>query len=167
MILKNQSTIDSVVKYIILISIPLAFVLSDWMIDLFSFGEIIMVFTLIPLSIKSSSLLKKSDWQIFFIFELVLLFSVLSTILFNEEMIIKPMLAGVLKLTFFLTYVLMAARYIKEKNLEDKLISMFNGAAILTLLIGSYIFVILQFDLSLPFEFFLELWKIGLSKLFF
>lgn len=133
--------------------VSLSFVLSDWMIGLFTFSEYILGFIVTLLVVIGN--FKMSRIQIKWILGIVifLIAHMIMQKVFNEYFVLKVGFAAFIKLIFYIVIILSLYNYILENRLLKKFLLINNFFAIITCLIGLYIVIAIYSDGVLPFEF--------------
>lgn len=136
------------ISYFILILVSISFVLTDWIIYLFTFSEIVMVIILVLLLISRN--LKMNQREIIYILfiEILLLSNLILNYYFNEDFIFRRGLAGAIKITFFLLFIAGIFRYIKDNKLSDRFLLIINRTAIIVIIVGFIINLSIFFEID-------------------
>lgn len=159
---KNQTVIHS----ILLSLVGIAFLVSDWVISLFSFGELILI-PLLPIFFLIT--LKMFKWQhgkwmagvsILLISHLVL------QQYFNPEFLIRPAVAAFIKILFYSLFIVSFFNYIKKFKLQKQLLVILNIIGIISIVIGIYIYSAILSE-QLPFEFLWTFTRVDVQSYFF
>lgn len=148
---RKQSRIS---EMFVLWIISTAFIVSDWMLGLFSFSEYLLVPLFFYILFSSWNLIDRQMLTSFMGLEAVVLASIVLNIFFNPAFDLRPAAAAFLKLSFYLAFVLLFLHYIKHHGLEQKFLKILNYTAVFSVLVGIYIMVALYLDGDLPYRFF-------------
>lgn len=152
---KKKIQSDSVLwETSIIILLCLAFVLSDWMLGIFSFSDYLFgaLFIIMLFSNNFKIVAKQLKW-IGLIVGIVLL-NVILNVSFNDFFVLKTGVAGVIKSTFYIVTIIALYNFINRNNLQRKVLRSMNITAVVICLIGIYINIALYLDGILPYEFF-------------
>lgn len=142
--------------------IGLSFILSDWMLGLFTFSEYTLGIVIALLVITGRFRITKK--QIKWILGIIIFLSIHLIIheRFNDQFYFKTGIAAFIKLLFYIIIVTSLYNYIVENRLKKQFLIFNNVFAVLTCLIGWYIVVAIYSEGLLPFEFF---WRFTRSDL--
>lgn len=149
--MKMEIVSNSKIKNMVLILIGFTFLLSEWMIGLFTFADFLMLF--ISILVISRVNLKSKDFWSFVILEGYLAVHILWNVIFNEDFILRLALTNMIKIFFYHTFILLTYKFITQQEIENRLLKIINIFAVISIIIGLYISVVLIFDLPMPYEF--------------
>lgn len=135
-----------------MILISLSFVLSDWMISLFTFSDFLMLLVMGLIFLQKININKKDSYS-YIVIEGYVILNILVQLIFNEAFVLKYALTNLVKIAFYHTFVLFVYKYIISRELKKTLLKVLNIAAIISIIIGLYITLVIKFDLPLPYEF--------------
>lgn len=133
--------------------ISLSFVLSDWMIGLFTFSEYIIGIALVLLIILGQFKITRKQIKIVTGIIMFLFVHLIFQETFNDLFVLKTEIAAIIKLMFYILMTICFFNYIVENNLKKKFLMINNVVAIIVSLIGLYIILAIYSDGFLPFDF--------------
>lgn len=141
---------------VILLLLSISFALTDWMLGIFTFTELILMFIGGCLFISGNYhiRLKQIKWILLILG--VIIVNLLLNNFNNDQFVLKVGIAGLIKVFFYVMVNMGLYNYITEYELEDNLLKMINIIAVIICVIGLYITIALYSDGVLPYEFF---WK--------
>lgn len=136
----------------LLMLISLTFMIFDWNIGLFTFGDYIFGLVIGITVVSRSVYITKKDTLFLGLLTFYVSVNVLLNEMFNVYFYFPAGVAAVVKITFYSIFIILTYRYIKEFKLEKRLIKYLNMFAIFTLVVGFYIIIAIYSD-NLPFKF--------------
>lgn len=133
--------------------VSLSFIVSDWMLGLFTFSEYILGIVIALIAITGQFKITKIQIKfisgtIFLLFVHLILQETL-----NESFFLKTGTAAFIKLSFYMLITSSLYNYVIENRLKKKFLMMNNIFAIVTCVIGLYIVIAIYSNSLLPFEF--------------
>lgn len=139
-----------------LIGVSFSFIVSDWMLGIFTFSEYIIGLLMFLLVVTGLFKIERS--QIKWIITILSFLSIhlLLQYGFNQEFNLKIGVATFIKLSFYIITIIGLYNYIAHQNLKKKFLIYNNFFAIVGCVIGVYIMVAIYSEGVLPYEF---LWQ--------
>ena len=141
---------------IILVLISLSFVVTDWMIGIFTLSDYIFVLVGISLLISGNYKIKRKQLLWILIILGVIAANIVMNEYNNEAFILKTGLAALIRITYYVAIVVGVCNYVKNQKLEAQFLKTLNIIAVIICFIGIYITIALYSNGQLPYEFF---WK--------
>lgn len=152
----------------ILLLINIAFVLVDWRIGLITFADLLLIFTLMLLFVhfllKGDIYFKRSQILLYLVVAMLILLNILLNILFNSTFSFTIGIQSFVKVTFYFLTVVLLFNFIREKQLEQKLLQITSLTAVIVALIGIYITISLYFNGVFPYQFLWEFTRQDLTS---
>lgn len=140
----------------VLILFSIAFIVSDWMYNYFTFSEYILFIILTFFILTFQIYVSKKQFYIIGLLGLILCFHNIFQIYNNEYYQLNTGIAASIKLMFYVGTTVVTYNYIKKFKLERKLVVYNSIFAFLVILVGIYITIQLYQESRIPQEFF---WK--------
>lgn len=134
----------------------LSFVVTDWMIGIFTLSDYIFVLVGISLLISGNYKIKRNQLLWILIILGVIAANIVMNIYNNETFILKTGLAALIRITYYVAIVVGFYNYVKEQKLEAQFLKILNIIAVIICFIGIYITIALYSNGQLPYEFFWE-----------
>lgn len=147
---------DHVWSSIILVLMALSFVVTDWMIGIFTLSDYIFVLIAMSLFVSGNYKIKKSQLLWILLTLGVIVANIVMNVYNNEFFILKTGLAALIRITYYIVVVVGVYNYIEEQKLEAKFLKILNIIAVVVCFVGIYITIALYSNGQLPYEFF---WK--------
>ncbi|MBT2731101.1 hypothetical protein [Carnobacterium sp. ISL-102] len=132
----------------------LAFVLSDWMIGIFSFSDYLFGALFLMMVLSNNFKIRPKQYKWLIIVLTIIVFNILQNYFINDAFILKTGLAGLFKITTYAVVITSFYNFIDRHSLEEKLMKSMNITALIVCLIGFYISLALYTNGNLPYEFF-------------
>lgn len=141
---------------IILFLMSLSFVVTDWMIGIFTLSD--YIFALIGISLILSGNYKIKRKQLLWILLIlgVIAANIVMNLYNNELFILKTGLAALIKVSYYVALVVGVYNYVKDQKLEAQFLEILNIVAVAVCFVGIYITIALYSNGQLPYEFFWE-----------
>lgn len=152
--LNINKSMDNIWTVVFLSLLSLSFVVTDWMIGIFSWSDFIFGILLFLMLISGNYVFKKEQITLSLALLIVVFFNVFFSNMYNENFKLSVGIAGLIKITFYLATVLGLYNFVKERKLENKLLFSMNVVAVIVSLIGIYITIAVYSNGQLPFDFF-------------
>ena len=139
-----------------IVMVSASFVLTDWMLGIFTFSEYILGIALFLLFISGNFKITKK--QILWIGTILLIvaLNILANYYSNNEFILKIGIAALIKVSFYSIILTNFYNYFKENKITDQFLKTNNIIALIICIIGIYITIAIYSNGVLPYEFF---WK--------
>lgn len=134
----------------------LSFVVTDWMIDIFTLSDYIFALVGACLVISGNYKIKRKQLLWILLVLGVIAANIVMNIQLNDDFVIKTGLAAFIRITYYVAIVVGVYNYVKNQHLEAQLLKMINIIAIVVCVIGIYITIALYSEGKLPYEFFWE-----------
>lgn len=149
----NKKT-NHVWSNIILFLMSLSFVVTDWMIGIFTLSD--YIFALVGISLFISGNYKVKRKQLLWILLVlgVIAANIIMNAYYNESFVLKTGLAALIRVTYYAALVVGVFNYVKEQKLETQFLKILNIIAVIVCFIGIYITLALYSNGQLPYEFF-------------
>lgn len=132
----------------------LAFILSDWMLGIFSFSDYLFVLIFLLLMFSNNFRIKTQQCRWIAVVFGITVVNVAQNMLLNDIFNAKAGVAGVCKITFYTIVITSFYNFIIKRKLERELLKKMNLFAVIVCAIGIYISVALYTIGELPYEFF-------------
>lgn len=145
---------QSILAYTIMISLSVAFVLSDWIYNNFTFSEYILVVVLTLLLLTLNFRLTNEQLLGILLTSGVLAAHIALQWFFNEAFELRIAIPGMIKLLFYIVSVSVIVNYIRLYNYEKSFLFINNIAAVITIILGLYITYALYQESRIPQEIF-------------
>lgn len=141
---------------IILFLMSLSFVVTDWMIGIFTLSD--YIFALVGMSLLISGNYKIKRKQIVWILLVlgVIAANIIMNMYNNENFVLKTGMAAFIRVSYYVALVIGVYNYVKDQKLEAQFLKMLNVIAVAICFIGIYITIALYSNGQLPYEFFWE-----------
>jgi hypothetical protein len=149
---------------IILSLLSIAFVLTDWKIGLFTFGDIFLFLTVGLVAVKKYSNITANQIIIILGVLSVTLLNILLNNSFNVDYSISDSVAGGCKILIYLFSIIYLYNYIKNKRLEVMFLGILSSTAVIICILGIYISISILLKGLLPYKFFWEFTRTDLSS---
>lgn len=134
----------------------LAFVLSDWTISYFSFGDLILIPTTFILILKTIKKVTYTQMIIFLIIALLILINLIINFYFNPEFLLKPAVIGGVKVLFFVCFGIGFFTQFNDIKQKRKILFYLNIFSLVIIIIGFIVNIALSKGYDWPIEY---LWK--------
>lgn len=141
---------------LILSLMSISFVVTDWMIGIFTLTD--YIFVLVGLSLLVSGNYRVRKKQLLWILLLlgVIVANIVMNANLNEQFVLKTGIAALIRITYYAGLVVGVYNYVKDQELEARFLKILNIVAVVVCVIGVYITIALYSQGDLPYEFF---WK--------
>lgn len=139
---------------IIIVTMCLAFILSDWMIGIFSFSDYLFGLLFLIMVSSNNFKIKPEQYKWVGIVLGIVLLNILQNYFINETFILKTGVAALFKITTYTIVITSFYNFIDHYSLEKKLMESLNITTVVVCVIGFYISLALYIDGYLPYEFF-------------
>lgn len=149
----NQKN-NNIWSIFILTLVCVSFVVTDWMIGIFTLSDYIFALVSISLFISANYKVKKN--QILWILLLLGIISanIVMNVNLNQNFVLKTGLAALIRISYYTAVVVGVYNYVKNQNLEARFLKILNVVTTVVCIIGVYITIALYSDGELPYEFF-------------
>ncbi len=147
---------DQVWSSIILVLMALSFVVTDWMIGIFTLSDYIFVLIAMSLFVSGNYKIKKNQLVWILLILGVIVANIVMNVYNNEFFILKTGLAALIRITYYIVLVVGIYNYVEEQKLEAKFLNILNIIAVAVCFVGIYITIALYSNGQLPYEFFWE-----------
>lgn len=149
-----NKTYSHVWSILILSLMSISFVVTDWMIDIFTMAD--FIFALVGLCLLLSGNYKAKRNQISYLLLLlgVIAANIVLNVNLNEQFILKTGIAAFIRVAYYGTIVVGVYNYVKDQRLEAQFLKILNIVAVIVCIIGIYITIALYSGGDLPYEFF-------------
>ncbi|WP_051912404.1 hypothetical protein [Carnobacterium funditum] len=154
--LSINKKVDNIWAHIFLYLLSFSFVVTDWMIGIFTLSDFVFLIILFLMLITGNFIFKKEQVILSMALIAVVFLNVLFSDMYNESFQISVGIAGLVKITFYLVTIMGLYNFIKKRELENKALIAINVVAVIVSLIGIYITIAIYSDGALPFDFFWE-----------
>lgn len=150
--LHKNKHVPYILNVLILCLLSLVFVWTDWMYNIVTFSEIIIMILLVMLFLSDNIYLNRKD--IYFILAFLTIMTLHNVIneFITPSFILRHALAGKIKIIFFTVFVLTTFRYIIQYDLKYKVLKTLNISALIVTLIGIYIVIGIRYE-NVPYQF--------------
>lgn len=139
---------------IVLILLTLALILADWSFARFiTFSDIFVITILFILFISNYVKFKRKQFISFYVVLTYLIINFIVQFSMNSGFDVVSGVVGTTKVMIYFSTVIFIYNYVTENQLQIKLMSYLNRAAVIVCIVGLYIYVTLSFDLELPYRF--------------
>lgn len=147
---KNNHVWSNIILYLM----SLSFVVTDWMIGIFTLSD--YIFALVGISLFISGNYKVKRKQLLWILLIlgVIAANIIMNAYYNESFVLKTGLAALIRVTYYAALVVGVFNYVKEQKLETQFLKILNIIAVIVCFIGIYITLALYSNGQLPYEFF-------------
>ncbi|MDN5372789.1 MAG: hypothetical protein PWR19_1835 [Carnobacterium sp.] len=139
---------------IILFLMSLSFVVTDWMIGIFTLSDYIFALVGIILFISGNYKVKRKQLLWILLVLGVIAANIIMNAYYNESFVLKTGLAALIRVTYYAALVVGVFNYVKEQKLETQFLKILNIIAVIVCFIGIYITLALYSNGQLPYEFF-------------
>lgn len=141
----------------IILFISLAFILSDWIALYSSFGDFIMIFSVVLLVCLGQIKIIQKQFILIAIPIGILIFTSLLSYFFNDYWFntFRALLSSS-KFVFYILALVLYYNFIKDNHLENNLLKISNVFAVLTIVIGIILIVLIYSDMS---EVYHSIWR--------
>lgn len=147
---------DRVWSSIILVLMALSFVVTDWMIGIFTLSDYIFVLIAMSLFVSGNYKIKKNQLVWILLILGVIVANIVMNVYNNDFFILKTGLAALIRITYYIVVVVGVYNYVEEQKLEAKFLKIINVIAVVVCFVGIYITIALYSNGQLPYEFFWE-----------
>lgn len=147
---------NNVWSNIILVLMSLSFVVTDWMIGIFTLSDYIFILVGISLFISGNYKIKRKQLLWILLILGVIVANIVMNVYNNEVFILKTGVAALIRITYYVALVIGVYNYVKDQKLEVKFLNILNIIAMAVCFIGIYITIALYSKGQLPYEFFWE-----------
>lgn len=141
---------------IILFLMSVAFVVTDWMIGIFTLSDYIFALVGVSLFISGNYKIKRKQLLWILLIVSVIAANIVMNVYNNEAFILKTGIAALIRITYYAVLVTGVYNYVKNQKLEAQFLKTLNIVAVIVCFIGIYITIALYSNGQLPYEFF---WK--------
>ncbi|WP_407370889.1 hypothetical protein [Carnobacterium sp.] len=145
---------DNIWSFIFLSLLSLSFVVTDWMVGIFSWSDFIFGIILFFMVIGGNYILKKEQIGLFVAVFIVVFLNIFLSNIYNEHFELSVGIAGLIKISFYLVTIVGLYNFIKKRKLEKKVLFSLNIVAVIVSIIGIYITIAIYSNGQLPFDFF-------------
>lgn len=141
---------------IILSLMSISFVVTDWMIGIFTLSDYIFALVGVSLMISGNYKIKRKQllWALLILGLIAV--NITMNIQLNDNFVLKTGVAGFIRIAYYIAITVGVYNYVKEQKLEAQFLKILNIIAVLICLMGIYITFALYSNGQLPYEFF---WK--------
>lgn len=138
----------------ILSLMSVSFVVTDWMIGIFTLSDYIFAIVGASLLISGNYRVKRN--QVLWILLLlgVIVANIVMNVNLNENFILKTGVAALIRITYYAAIVTGVYNYVKHHQLEVQFLKILNIVAVIVGVLGIYITLALYSEGQLPYEFF-------------
>ena len=147
---------DHVWSNIILFLMSLSFVVTDWMIGIFTLSDYIFALVGMCLFISGNYKIKRKQLLWILLILGVIAANIVMNVYYNETFILKTGMAALIRVTYYVALVIGVYNYVKDQKLEGQFLKILNIIAVVICFIGVYITIALYSKGQLPYEFFWE-----------
>lgn len=152
----------SIWSVIILSLMSVSFIVTDWMVGIFTLSDYIFVLVGVSLIISGNYKVKKKQLLWILLILGLIAMNIIMNIQINSSFILKTGLASLIRILYYIAITFGVYNYVKEQKLEALFLKILNIIAVIICLIGIYITLALYSNGQLPYEFF---WKFTRSDL--
>lgn len=152
--LKFNQKYHKIWSVFILALMSVSFVVTDWMIGIFTLSDYIFTIVGISLIISGNYKIKRKQLLWILLVLSVIAANLIMNIHYNEDFILKTGLAAFIRVTYYTALVVGVYNYVKEQKLEAQFLKILNIIAVIVCFIGIYITIALYSNDQLPYEFF-------------
>lgn len=154
--IKKSNTIHEKAAPVLLSLVGLAFLLSDFRYNGFTFADFLLMFMMLILFLSGQMRLTCKQGMIIAIIVSILIVNMVSSIKFNPDIIQRNLMTQSIKLSFYLITMMVLYNYIDRFNLRKSFLTINKVIAYASIVIGIYITLALYTGGELPYEF---LWR--------
>ncbi|WP_198022509.1 hypothetical protein [Carnobacterium pleistocenium] len=160
---KNSQVWSNVILFLMSVS----FVVTDWMIGIFTLSDYIFALVGISLFISGNYMIKRK--QILWILLLlgVIAANIVMNVYSNEAFVLKTGMAAFIRVSYYVALVIGVYNYVKDQKLEAQFLKMINIVAVIICFVGIYITIALYSEGQLPYEFFWRFTRTDLASYVF
>lgn len=139
---------------LILFLMSISFVVTDWMIGIFTVTD--YIFAIVGFSLLVSGNYRVRKKQLLWILLLlgVIVVNIVMNVNLNEQFVLKTGIAALIRITYYAGLVVGVYNYVKDQELEARFLKILNIVAVVVCMIGVYITIALYSQGKLPYEFF-------------
>lgn len=139
-----------------IVMLSASFVLTDWMLGIFTFSEYILGIALFFLFISGNFRITKKQIGWIGSILLIVALNILANCYSNNEFVLKIGIAALIKISFYSVILTNFYNYFKDNKITDQFLKTNNIIAIIICIIGIYITIAIYSNGILPYEFFWE-----------
>lgn len=151
----------------ILSVICLSFILSDWTLFIFSFGDYLLLLASIMLIAIRKFKVNSSQLKVaMFIISIIIANSTIQMV-YSPDFNIKLAVASLVKVILYMFIILAVYNLILEKQKKKGFLLLLNWAAIITFIIGVYITIAIYSQGNLPYRFFWNFTRYDIYSYYF
>lgn len=139
---------------LILSLMSISFVVTDWMIGIFTLTD--YIFAIVGFSLLVSGNYRVRKKQLLWILLLlgIIVANIVMNVNLNEQFVLKTGIAALIRITYYAGLVVGVYNYVKDQELEARFLKILNIVAVIVCMIGVYITIALYSQGKLPYEFF-------------
>lgn len=139
---------------LILFLMSISFVVTDWMIGIFTVTD--YIFAIVGFSLLVSGNYRVRKKQLLWILLLlgIIVANIVMNVNLNEQFVFKTGIAALIRITYYAGLVVGVYNYVKDQELEARFLKILNIVAVIVCMIGVYITIALYSQGKLPYEFF-------------
>lgn len=138
----------------ILSLMSVSFVVTDWMIGIFTLTDYIFAIAGASLLISGNYRVKRNQLLWILLLLGVIVANIVMNVNLNENFVLKTGIAALIRLTYYAVIVVGVYNYVKNQKLEAQFLKILNIVAVIVCIIGIYITIALYSEGKLPYEFF-------------
>lgn len=142
-------------SFIILTLVSMSFVLTDWLVGIFTFSDYIFGTILTLLLISGNYKVRRNQLVWATLLLILLILNIFMNFLYNDVFILKTGIAALIKIIFYTVVITGVYNYVSIRKLQSELLIILTAVAVLVCIIGIYITIAIYSDV-LPYEFFWE-----------
>lgn len=139
---------------LILFLMSISFVVTDWMIGIFTVTD--YIFAIVGFSLLVSGNYRVRKKQLLWILLLlgIIVANIVMNVNLNEQFVLKTGIAALIRITYYAGLIVGVYNYVKDQELEARFLKILNIIAVIVCMIGVYITIALYSQGKLPYEFF-------------
>ncbi|SIO20077.1 hypothetical protein SAMN05878443_1906 [Carnobacterium alterfunditum] len=152
---------------IILFLMSISFVVTDWMIVIFTVSDYIFALVGISLFISGNYKIKRRQLLWILLILGVIAANIVMNVYNNEAFVLKTGTAAFIRVSYYVAIIVGVYNYVKDQHLETRFLKTLNIIAIIVCFIGIYITIALYSEGQLPYEFFWKFTRTDLASFVF
>lgn len=152
---------------ILLSSVSISFFLSDWLISIVTFADVVLGFVFLVLLFIGAYTVEKTQLKWLGLPLAIILINNGYQFFTNESFNSRLGIASFVKITFYLLTITGLFNYIKDRSFEKRFLQTLNWTALILGVIGLYITIALYSDGQLPYRFFWDFTRYDIYSYFF
>lgn len=141
---------------LILFLMSISFVVTDWMIGIFTLADYIFAVVGVSLLVSGNYRVRRNQLLWVLLLLGVIVANIVMNVNLNEQFVLKTGVAALIRITYYAGLVVGVYNYVKDQELEARFLKILNIVAVAVCVIGVYITIALYSQGDLPHEFF---WK--------